>query len=226
MAIDIDVSEDVLGIAKAIANAINADQDRAGFVKNLMGTTFYSAGQRYNVMVFNLTDILVNDAETKTKNLLMKCLETAGFEGIFPENNLICVNLAQDKLFTTEESTKSNTQESIFPSIPRLREVFEFIELNYHQSIRLKEVAQAVGYSSAYLTDLVRRLTGKTVNDWIIERRIAQTCNLLLETNYYVNQIALDVGYQNINHFYCQFRDYHNMTPQAWREAQRGIADK
>jgi AraC family transcriptional regulator len=85
----------------------------------------------------------------------------------------------------------------------------------------LKEVARAVGYSSAYLTDLVRKLTGKTVNDWIIERRITQACKLLLETNVSVHQIALQVGYQNMNHFYCQFRDYYKTTPRAWREAQR-----
>jgi len=168
-----------------------------------------------------MTNILVSDAETKTKNLLIKCLETAGFEVIITENGLVSVHLKQENLSTTTESEKSNTQKSIFPSIPRLCEVFEFIELNYHQSIRLKEVAQAVGYSSAYLTDLVRRLTGKTVNNWIIERRIAEASTLLLETNYSVDEIALKVGYQNINHFYCQFRDYYKNTPRAWREIQR-----
>lgn len=169
-----------------------------------------------------MTNILVSDAETKTKNLLMKCLETAGFEAIIIENGLVSVHLKQENLSTTTESEKSNTlRTSIFPSIPRLCEVFEFIELNYHQSIRLKEVAQAVGYSSAYLTDLVRKLTGKTVNNWIIERRLTAASTLLLETNYSVDEIALKVGYQNINHFYCQFRYYYKSTPRAWREVQR-----
>jgi len=168
-----------------------------------------------------MSNILLIDAETKTKNLLMKCLETAGFEVIITENGLVNVHLKHENLSTPSESKKSNTQKSIFPSIPRLCEVFEFIELNYHQSISLKEVAQAVGYSSAYLTDLVRRLTGKTVNNWIIERRLSQASTLLLETNESVEQIALKVGYQNINHFYCQFRDRYKNTPRTWREAQR-----
>ena len=124
----------------------------------------------------------------------------------------------------TEEDKKSNTPQSIFPSIPRLHEVFEFIELNYNQNIRLKEVAQAVGYSSAYLTDLVRRMTGKTVNNWIIERRIVEASTLLLETEDFVNQIALEVGYKNKNHFYHQFRDFYQTTPQRWREKQRSHA--
>jgi AraC family transcriptional regulator len=169
-----------------------------------------------------MSNILLIDEHPETKNHLIKCLETAGFEVIITENGLVSVQLAHQKISTASESKKSNTlRTSIFPSIPRLREVFEFIELNYHQSIRLKEVAQAVGYSSAYLTDLVRRLTGKTVNNWIIERRIAQASILLLETNDSVDEIALKVGYQNINHFYCQFRDYYKNTPRAWREVQR-----
>ncbi len=167
-----------------------------------------------------MTNILVSNEHPETKNLLIQCLETAGFEVIGTENGLVIVRLAQEKFSTTTEINKSNTRESIFPSIPRLHEVFEFIELNYHQNIRLKEVAQAVGYSSAYLTDLVRRLTGKTVNNWIIERRIAEASILLLETNYSVEEIALKVGYQNINHFYCQFRNYYQNTPRAWRESQ------
>ncbi|MBO3459536.1 AraC family transcriptional regulator [Aetokthonos hydrillicola Thurmond2011] len=168
-----------------------------------------------------MANIVLINAENKGKNFLIECLENSGFEVISIENGLVRVQLGQEKISTTGESKKSDTQEFTFPSIPKIKQVFEFIESNYHQNIRLKEVAQAVGYSSAYLTDLVRRLTGKTVNDWIIERRIAQACKLLLSTKDSVNRIALQVGYQNINHFYCQFRNYHSTTPHAWREAQR-----
>lgn len=168
-----------------------------------------------------MTNILMINENPETQNLLIQYLQTVGFDVIGTENGLICVQLAQEKLSTPSQSTTSNIQEFMFPSIPRLREVFEFIDLNYYQNIRLKEVAQAVGYSSAYLTDLVRQLTGKTVNNWIIERRIAEARRLLLETEDSIEQIALKVGYQNLNHFYCQFRNYHRTTPRRWRESQR-----
>lgn len=169
-----------------------------------------------------MTIILVNDANPETENLLMECLQTAGFDIISTKNGFVNIQLTHDEFSTTTtENKKSNTQESIFPSITRLREIFEFIELNYHQNIKLKEVAQAVGYSSAYLTDLVRKLTGKTVNNWIIERRMVEAGTLLLGTDYSVEEIALKIGYQNINHFYCQFRNYYKNTPRSWREIQR-----
>ncbi|BAY85587.1 transcriptional regulator [Calothrix parasitica NIES-267] len=168
-----------------------------------------------------MINVLVKDENPQTKNLLIRCLEKAGFEVISKKNGLISFRFADREFSNTTESKESNTSKYIFPSIPRLRKVFEFIEFNYYQNIGLKEVAQSVGYSSAYLTNLVRRLSGKTVNNWIIERRIAEARRLLLETNHSIERIAFDVGYQNMNHFYYQFRNYYKNTPGAWRETQR-----
>lgn len=109
----------------------------------------------------------------------------------------------------------------LFPSSVQLKEVFDYIEANYHQSIGLSDVAVAVGYSAAYLTNLVRRKTGKTVNDWIFERRMLAARALLLETNQPVNQIACAIGYQYEGYFFRQFRQFHGTTPQAWRNTQR-----
>ncbi|MEH2084227.1 MAG: response regulator [Nostoc sp.] len=118
------------------------------------------------------------------------------------------------------DTAKSVDPQSLLPTCPQLKEVFDFIEANYYQSITLSNVAQAVGYSAAYLTDLVRRQTGKPVNHWIVERRMAAVRALLLETNQSANQIAEAVGYQNEGHFFRQFRQYHGTTPQVWRKAQ------
>lgn len=109
----------------------------------------------------------------------------------------------------------------LFPSVPQLSKVFEFIEANYHRTITLSDVAQTVGYSRSYLTQLVRRHTGKTVFRWIAERRMASACSLLLETNQTVERIALSVGYQDLGHFFYQFRQLHGSTPQAWKKAHQ-----
>lgn len=111
--------------------------------------------------------------------------------------------------------------EPILPSDPHLCEVFRFIEANYHRQIALGDVAQAVGYSPAYLTNLMRRQTGQTVQRWIIQLRMAAARYLLLETDQVVGQIAAKVGYQHQVHFFRQFRQLHGTTPQAWRSAHR-----
>jgi PAS domain S-box-containing protein len=133
------------------------------------------------------------------------------------ENKEICCVFIDE--LVREKPQESIT--SIFPNSPKLNEVFRFIEANYHQPITLCDVAQAVDYSSAYLTDLVRQETGKTVNQWIVERRIVEAQRLLLETDQTVKEIAISIGYQYEGHFFRQFRKYHGTTPQVWRNWQR-----
>jgi YesN/AraC family two-component response regulator len=119
------------------------------------------------------------------------------------------------------ETNQSDSFDAFFPCCPKLSQVFDFIEANYHQAITLHDVAKAVGYSKAYLTDLVKRQTGETVQRWIIKRRIAAACSLLLNTDQSVNQIAETVGYNDTNYFFYQFRQHYAMTPQTWRNTQR-----
>jgi len=117
--------------------------------------------------------------------------------------------------------TVSETPESIFPSIPQLKEVFDYIEANYHQGITLAKVAEAVGYSRAYLTNRVAKQTGETVNGWILKRRMMAARSLLKDTNQTIEQIALALGYQNACHFSRQFRQHHGIPPKVWRKKQQ-----
>jgi len=107
---------------------------------------------------------------------------------------------------------------SIFPPIPQLKEVFDFIEAHYHQGITLCDVAEAVGYSPAYLTNRVARQTGETVNSWIVKRRMAGARFLLQNNNQTIEKIAKALGYQDVSHFSRQFRQHHGLPPQAWRK--------
>ena len=109
---------------------------------------------------------------------------------------------------------KSN---SIFPAVPHLKEVFDYIEANYHRGITLSNVADAVGYSPAYLTTTVAKRTGETVNGWIVKRRMAAARPLLRDTDQTIEQIATALGYQNACHFSRQFRQHHGISPKNWR---------
>ncbi|QHG19682.1 DNA-binding response regulator [Nostoc sp. ATCC 53789] len=115
---------------------------------------------------------------------------------------------------------------SIFPSIPQLKEVFDFIEAHYHQGITLCDVAVAVGYSPAYLTNRVSRQTGETVNCWIVKRRMAGARFLLQNNNQTIEKIAKALGYQDVSHFSRQFRQHHGLPPQAWRKQHQLVSQK
>lgn len=119
------------------------------------------------------------------------------------------------------EMTKSTAVKSIFPSLPHLNDIFDFIDAHYDQPITLNSVAQSFGYSSAYLTDLVRRQTGHSLYRWIVKRRMTAACSLLLETDRSIECITEAIGYRNTWCFFRQFRKEFGVTPGEWRSANR-----
>jgi YesN/AraC family two-component response regulator len=118
-----------------------------------------------------------------------------------------------------QQATDQDCQ--LFPDCPQLASVFQFIEANYDQPIGLTDIAQAVGYSPAYLTDLVKRQTGQSVHTWLVARRMLAAQSLLIKTDLSVSEISRAIGYANECNFFRQFRQLYQITPKAWRSQNR-----
>ena len=125
-----------------------------------------------------------------------------------------------DPFFNTTEWA-IDSQECLPHPQPLLLKVFRFIEEHYKEAISLRDVAVAVSRSPAYLTDLVRKKTGKTVLSWIVERRMTEARRLLLETSRTIEWISEAVGYFDKRHFSRQFLRHHGTNPQAWRRTHQ-----
>jgi AraC family transcriptional regulator, transcriptional activator of pobA len=100
---------------------------------------------------------------------------------------------------------------------PLLASVFEVIERRHGEPISLREVAAAVGISPGHLTTVVGRRTGRTVQQWITERRMHEARRLLGDPALTVAAIATRVGYRDAGYFTRRFRAAHVVTPQQWR---------
>ena len=106
-------------------------------------------------------------------------------------------------------------------SEPLLAAVFEFIEQHYHEPISLATIAAAVGLTPGHLTTVVRRKTGRSVQRWITERRMADARRLLRETDLTIEAVAANVGYRQPSYFIKHFRRDHTVTPAIWRRQTR-----
>jgi AraC-like DNA-binding protein len=104
---------------------------------------------------------------------------------------------------------------------PLLAAVFDAIEQRYGEPISLADLAEAVGLTPGHLTTVVRRKTGRTAQQWITERRMAEARGLLSATDVTVEAIAGRVGYRNASYFIKQFKHAHTVTPAAWRRQGR-----
>ncbi|MEJ3655716.1 AraC family transcriptional regulator [Actinomycetes bacterium KLBMP 9759] len=104
---------------------------------------------------------------------------------------------------------------------PVLAAVFDTIESRFAEPISLSDVAADVGLTAGHLTTLVGRKTGRTVQQWITERRLAEARKLLAGTDLTVATVARRVGYRDTGYFIRRFRSAHGITPLEWRTAGR-----
>jgi AraC-like DNA-binding protein len=102
---------------------------------------------------------------------------------------------------------------------PLVESVYCFVENNYSAPISLRDVAVALGYSSAHLTDTFRRCTGTPVTAWIIERRIRAAATLLREAGTDVVTACESAGFRDLGYFTRQFVRHVGMTPARYRRA-------
>jgi len=104
---------------------------------------------------------------------------------------------------------------------PVLAAVFDVIEARYHEPISLADVAAELGLSAGHLTTVVRRRTGRTVQQWIGERRMQEARRLLADTDLTVAAVSRRVGYPDVSYFIKRFHREHGTTPLPWRRAGR-----
>jgi AraC family transcriptional activator of pobA len=105
---------------------------------------------------------------------------------------------------------------------PLLARVFEIIDARYAERLTLRDVAAEVGLTGGHLTTVVRERTGRTVLDWILERRLTAARSLLLGSELTVEAIAQRVGFEDPAYFSRRFRLVHGCAPGAWRRAAGG----
>jgi AraC-like DNA-binding protein len=102
---------------------------------------------------------------------------------------------------------------------PQLAAVFDAIEAGFRGPLSLSDVAAAVGLTPGHLTTVVGRKTGRTVQQWITERRMVEARRLLAETELTVEAVGIRVGYRDPGYFARRFRRAHGASPLEWRRA-------
>ncbi|MQY26531.1 helix-turn-helix transcriptional regulator [Nocardia aurantia] len=103
---------------------------------------------------------------------------------------------------------------------PLLAAVFEVIDRQFAQPLSLRDVGRAVGLTPGHLATVVRRRTGRTVLEWIAERRMTEARRLLADSDLSVAEVARRVGIADPGYFTRLFRRGHGMTPRQFRGGQ------
>ncbi|MBO9606708.1 MAG: helix-turn-helix domain-containing protein [Paenibacillaceae bacterium] len=112
-----------------------------------------------------------------------------------------------------EEKTKSRYDELT-------ASVIALIRANYGEpNLSLDSIADSVGMSPAYLGRLFKKLTVKSIPDYILEVRIEQAKSMLAHTDAAIGDIAESVGFANSTYFFKVFKKTNGVTPNEYRQS-------
>lgn len=89
----------------------------------------------------------------------------------------------------------------------------EYIVRNLERPLRLREIGAAAAMSPAHLCGVFRRVTGRSVQEFIRDARLAWAYDELPQYSGRLSDLALRVGYRDGNYFSSAFRRHFGTAP-------------
>jgi len=99
--------------------------------------------------------------------------------------------------------------------------VMDYISDNLHSRILLKDAADYLHLSAAYLSRLFKTETGMTFSDYVNQKKIETAVSLLLYSEYSDLEISSLLCFSSQSHFIRIFKKYKGMTPKAYKKIYR-----
>lgn len=122
-----------------------------------------------------------------------------------------CLRSLSDALKNARSDT-NDSQHSLMT-----RSVLEYIRLHAAEPLRLSEVAERFHINTNYLSLLIKRETGTTFHDHVLQAKMEIAHSMLADPRIRVSEVAHAIGYSNYISFYNTFKRLEHMTPTEYR---------
>ena len=104
-----------------------------------------------------------------------------------------------------------------FKRLDTFNAVLEYIDGHYNDELTVQGLADRFFMSPSYFAHLFQKRTGKGVTEYVNETRIRYACSFLERENTPIGEIALRVGFNDVNYFSRKFKAVCRMTPKEYR---------
>ena len=172
--------------------------DETIFIKNVKSSAAISLAN--SIMYSDLTKLKENlDQKVKEKTVdLEKSMEAL-----------------QGVVDTLEKGVQDNVV-SYFTR-KKMEEAIQYIEKNYSEEISRESLAKKMNMNSDYMGKMFKKMTDKNIADYINECRLKKACELLINSEDNIVDIAFSVGFESLPTFYRVFKKIMNETPIIYR---------
>ena len=199
--------------------------------KNYFSTTMLSRLST-NSTIFNFLIHALSNLQQRQQYILFACRESPVAKEII--ENILCeyyepsigskdiIDAYMVVIFfeMLRAFQKQNVNENKDSKQTYLGDILQHIEEHQGQCT-LQSVANHFGFNANYLSRLIKNQIGKNFKDLTQELRFNKASVLLKTTRLPIEEIANEIGYNNLGFFYEKFNTLYGMSPKQYRDKMR-----
>ena len=142
------------------------------------------------------------------------------FENQPPLGRSLCLALLAELLISLQRYRAGEAENDGIEDTAhgRMREVAAYLCEHSREQITLSEVAAHFAVSPSHLSRVFHRETGFGLREYLVHYRIRQACDLLLNSDLSVTQIADQCGFSDSNCFGDAFKKATGLSPREYRK--------
>lgn len=99
-----------------------------------------------------------------------------------------------------------------------IENTLEYIDEHYNENISLAQIAEIFYVSKEHLSRSFKKKIGKTISEYVTERKMKRAKYLLAETKHSIKEIAMLVGYKDEKYFSKVYKKFYKRSPKDCRE--------
>jgi AraC family transcriptional regulator len=99
-----------------------------------------------------------------------------------------------------------------------MQKALDFIDENLMEDISLYDISCEAGFSAPQFYRLFKRLTGDTVNSYILRRKLSLAAKDIKNSSHSISSIAYDYGFSSHDVFTRAFTRVYGVSPSKYRQ--------
>ena len=100
----------------------------------------------------------------------------------------------------------------------RINRVFEFIDENLESDLSLNTISEIAFFSPYHFHRVFKFVTGETLNEYVVRRRIEKSAADLLHTSASATEIAYKYGFGESSSYSRAFKKYFGVSPTIFKK--------